>query len=161
MTKKSKSEPKPDDDNKVVKPEITKPKASVFERFRSRKPPTIGGVGELLQPLPLLKVSDANDFVRLSPSPEHWSPELCFVSVPVHGEKRDILHLIDEEIAVAICRRRKSSGSGWHWPRSLTTFSSWPSCRQRTWTIPGTPRWWRVRAGENPLGAGHVAKGRR
>jgi hypothetical protein len=89
--KKSKSE-------NVVPLKIVKP-TSVFERFKSKKPPTIGGVGELLQPLPLLKISEANDFVRLSPADEHWSPEMCFVAVPVHGEKRDLLHCIDEEIA--------------------------------------------------------------
>ena len=84
----------------VVPLKIVKPTAGVFERFKSKKPPTIGGVGELLQPLPLLKISDANDFVRLSPAEEHWSPEMCFVAVPVQGEKRDILHFIDEEIAM-------------------------------------------------------------
>ena len=79
---------------------IVKPALRVFERFKSRKPPTIGGVGEHLTALPLLKISEANDFVRLSPEEQHRSPELCFVSVPVHGEKKDILHFIDEDIAV-------------------------------------------------------------
>jgi hypothetical protein len=31
---------------------------------------------------------------------KYWSPELCFVNVPVKGQKRDILHLIDEDIAM-------------------------------------------------------------
>ena len=79
---------------------IVKPSTSMFERFKSKKPPTIGGVGEQLTALPLLKISEANDFVRLSPEEQHRSPEMCFVSVPVHGEKRDILHFIDEDIAV-------------------------------------------------------------
>jgi hypothetical protein len=91
--------PKATTEEKVVPLKIIKPQ-SVFERFKSKKPPTIGGVGELLTALPPLKISEANDFVRLSPAPEHWSPEMCFVSVPVHGEKRDLLHFIDEEIAV-------------------------------------------------------------
>jgi hypothetical protein len=30
----------------------------------------------------------------------YWSPELCFVSVPIKGVKRDTLHLIDEDLAV-------------------------------------------------------------
>ena len=79
----------------VVALKIVKPSSSIFERFKSKKPPTIGGVGEHLTALPLLKISEANDFVRLSPAEEHRSPEMCFVSVPVHGEKRDILHFID------------------------------------------------------------------
>lgn len=83
----------------VIPLNITKPKPGVFERFKSKKPPTIGGVGTILQGLPLLKLSDANDFCKLSPLQEHWSPELCFVSVPVSGEKKDLLHFIDEEIA--------------------------------------------------------------
>jgi hypothetical protein len=29
-----------------------------------------------------------------------WSPELCFVNVPIKGQKRDTLHLIDEELAM-------------------------------------------------------------
>jgi hypothetical protein len=90
----------------VVPLKIVKPK-SVFERFKSKKPPTIGGVSEYLTALPLLKISDANDFVRLSSAEEHWSPEMCFVTVPVHGEKRDILHFIDEEIAVKFLPAKK------------------------------------------------------
>ena len=48
-----------------------------------------------------MRIADANDLVRLHPSEEdYWTRELCFVSVPIKGEKRDMLHLIDEEIAV-------------------------------------------------------------
>ena len=86
----------------IVKPE------SFLERFRSKRPPTIAGVATLLTALPLLRIADANDFVRLHPSEEnYWSPELCFVSVPIKGEKRDMLHLIDEEIAVQYLPSKK------------------------------------------------------
>jgi hypothetical protein len=38
--------------------------------------------------------------VRLHPDEENfWSPELCFVNVPVQGSKKDLVHLIDEDIA--------------------------------------------------------------
>ena len=37
----------------------------------------------------------------------YWSEELCFVTVPIKGEKRDLLHLIDEEIALANLSRKK------------------------------------------------------
>jgi hypothetical protein len=39
--------------------------------------------------------------VRLHPNEAtHWSPELCFANVPVKGQKRDTLHLIDEDLAM-------------------------------------------------------------
>ena len=80
---------------KIVKPR------EFLEKFRSKRSPTIAGVETVLTALPVLRIADANDFVRLHPSEEdYWSPELCFVSVPIHGEKRDLLHLIDEEIAM-------------------------------------------------------------
>jgi hypothetical protein len=78
---------------KIVKP-------SFLEKFKSKRSPALGGVETLLAALPVLRISDANDFVRLHPSMDCWSPELCFVSVPIQGEKRDMFHLIDEEIAV-------------------------------------------------------------
>jgi hypothetical protein len=31
---------------------------------------------------------------------KYWSSELCFVNVPIIGQKRDTLHLIDEELAM-------------------------------------------------------------
>jgi hypothetical protein len=79
---------------KIVKPRF-------LEKFKSKRPPNISRVETLLTALPLPKISHANDFVRLHPSEEdYWSPELCFVPVPIKGEKREMLHLIDEEIAV-------------------------------------------------------------
>ena len=84
----------------VVPLKIVKPQQSIFEKFKSKKPPTIGGVGEQLTALPLMKISEAGDFVRISPDERHHSPELCFTSVPIVGEKRDMLHIIDEELAV-------------------------------------------------------------
>ena len=87
---------------KIVKP------SEYLERFRSKRSPTIAGVETLLTALPILRISEANDFVRLHPSEEdYWSPELCFVSVPIHGEKRDLLHLIDEELAMQYLSAKK------------------------------------------------------
>jgi hypothetical protein len=84
----------------VIPLKVVKPSGGFLDKFRSKKTPTIGGVLPLLNALPLHRISDANDFVRLSSDKNYWSPELCFVSVPVQGEKRDLLHLIDEEVAV-------------------------------------------------------------
>jgi hypothetical protein len=89
-------------------PKIVKPAAGFMEKFRSKRSPTIAGVTTLLTALPVLRIADANDFVRLHPSEEdYWSPELCFVSVPIHGEKRDMLHLIDEELAMQYLPAKK------------------------------------------------------
>ena len=39
--------------------------------------------------------------MRLHPDEEtYWSHELCFVNVPIKGQKRDTLHLIDEDLAM-------------------------------------------------------------
>jgi len=104
---------------KIVKPR------EFLEKFRSKRSPTIAGVETVLTALPVLRIADANDFVRLHPSEEdYWSPELCFVSVPIHGEKRDQLHLIDEELAMQHLSARRLSGSVWHLHRSQTTASS-------------------------------------
>jgi hypothetical protein len=53
-----------------------------------------------LTALPHYKIGEAGDFVRLHPSEDYWSPEYCFVNVPIIGQKKDTLHLIDEEIAM-------------------------------------------------------------
>lgn len=81
---------------------IVKPKQPGFlDRFKSKQPPTIEGVGTALNPLKVMRISEAKDFVRLHPDEdEFWSPELCFVSVPIKGQNRDMLHLIDENVAL-------------------------------------------------------------
>jgi hypothetical protein len=84
----------------VIPMTIPKPQ-SFLERARSKRGSTIAGVETVLQALPILKISEANDWVRLHPDAENfWSYELCFVNVPIIGDKRDQLHLIDEDIAV-------------------------------------------------------------
>jgi hypothetical protein len=71
-----------------------------LERFRTKHDVAATGVETLLPPLPHMRIADAKDFVRLHPHKSYWSPELCFVSVPVKGQKKDTLHLIDEELAM-------------------------------------------------------------
>ena len=45
------------------------------------------------------KLSEAKDFVRLHPDEVNfWSYELCFVNVPIKGQKRDTLHLIGNDL---------------------------------------------------------------
>ena len=51
--------------------------------------------------LPHHSIAQAKDFVRLHPNEDtHWSPPLCFVNVPIKGQKRDQLHLIEEGLAM-------------------------------------------------------------
>jgi hypothetical protein len=72
-----------------------------LDRFKSKRSGTPASVEILLPPLQHSTISGAKDYVRLHPNEdEYWSPELCFVAVPIQGQKRDTLHLIEEELAL-------------------------------------------------------------
>jgi hypothetical protein len=86
---------------------IEKPAAGGLERFKSKRPPNIANVETLLTALPHFKIGESGDFVRLHPRDEYWSPEYCFVNVPIIGQKRDLLHLIDEELAMKYLSTKK------------------------------------------------------
>jgi hypothetical protein len=82
-------------------------RASRLARFRttSAETPT---VQTLLTALPHLKLSEAGDWVKLHPNEEtHWSVEYFFVNVPVKGQAKDTLHLIDAGLASRISSRVK------------------------------------------------------
>jgi hypothetical protein len=86
---------------KIIKPKFT-------DKFRSKHAPTLSGVETLLTALPILRIGDINDFVRLHPSEDdYWTPELCFVSVPIKGVKREVLHVIDDDLAVKYLPAKK------------------------------------------------------
>ena len=112
MTKKSTTKrPKPRIAKKAAPIKIEKP-TKFLEKFKSKRDPSISGVATLVTALPVLKISDANDFVRLHPDDDsengYWSIELCFVLVPIQGDsKQTQLHLIDEEIAVRYLPSKK------------------------------------------------------
>src|SRR5262249_43689394 len=79
---------------------VPKPGKFSLNKFKSEGEPTVANVETLLTGLPHYSISQAKDFVRLHPNEkEYWSPELCFVNVPVKGQKRDTLHLINEALA--------------------------------------------------------------
>ena len=87
-----------------AEPEVTSIKKPADElsldKFKSKKEPA-AQVATLPTELPILKIADAKDYVRLHPEVDnYWSPELCFVNVPIKGQKRETLHLITEELAV-------------------------------------------------------------
>jgi hypothetical protein len=106
VTPKPQLAPEPEADlerEDTVKPiSIAKP-ASGFDlnKFKAKRDPTLAGVATLLTALPVSKLSDARDFVRLHPDEDrYWTAELCLVAVPVKGQRRDTLHLIEEELAL-------------------------------------------------------------
>ena len=79
---------------------IIKPSGFSLDQYKSTVVAAAAGVETLLGALPVHRLSDAKDFVRLHPDePTHWTEELCFVSVPIKGAKRDTLHLIAEHLA--------------------------------------------------------------
>ncbi len=80
---------------------IKKPVGFSLDRFKSKHAAAAANVETLLTALPHHPISQAKDFVRLNPDEEnYWSPELCFVNVPIKGAKKDTLHLIDEDLAM-------------------------------------------------------------
>jgi hypothetical protein len=80
---------------------IAKPSAFSLDKFKSKHAAALANVETLLTALTHHSIAQAKDFVRLHPDDAaYWSPELCFVNVPIKGQKRDTLHLIDEELAM-------------------------------------------------------------
>jgi hypothetical protein len=80
---------------------IPKPSAFTLDKFKSKRSAAVANVETMQEQLPLHKISNAKDFVRLHPDEEnYWSSELCFVSVPIKGQKGDTLHLILEDLAM-------------------------------------------------------------
>jgi hypothetical protein len=87
---------------------IAKPGKFSLEKFKSKRGATIADVETRPSKLPVMKISDADDFVRLHPDEDaYWSGELCFVHVPVKGGKGENLHLIDEELAMRYLDAKK------------------------------------------------------
>jgi hypothetical protein len=84
-------------------PPVSIPKPDVpfsLDRFRTKHDVAAAGVETLVTALPHCRIAQAKDFVRLHPDKACWSPEMCFANVPVKGQKKDTLHLIDEELAL-------------------------------------------------------------
>jgi hypothetical protein len=80
---------------------IAKPSAFSLDKFKAKRTAAVARVETLQAGLPHYKFADAKDYVRLHPDEDnYWSPELCFVPVPIKGQKHSTLHLIDEELAI-------------------------------------------------------------
>jgi hypothetical protein len=107
MAKKTELHAVTPEDTSDVAP-IAKPSGFSLDKFKSKIKSSVANVGTELGPLPHYKIADANDYVRLHPDEENfWSPELCFVNVPIKGQKRETLHLIDEELAMRFLSAKK------------------------------------------------------
>jgi hypothetical protein len=79
---------------------VPKPRGFDLNKFKSKRADAIAKVDTLQTGLPVSSISQAKDFVRLHTDEDYWSPELCFVMVPIKGAKRDSLHLIEEDLAM-------------------------------------------------------------
>ena len=81
---------------------IAKPSGGFdLSKFKSKLAATVANVETLPAALPVHNMAAAKDLVRLHPNEaEYWSDELCFVRVPIKGQKHSILHLINEDLAV-------------------------------------------------------------
>ena len=80
---------------------VPKPSSFDLNKFKSKRADAIANVDTLQTGLPIGSMSQAKDFVRLHPDEDnYWSPELCFVNVPIKGATRDSLHLIEEDLAM-------------------------------------------------------------
>lgn len=121
---------------------IPKPEGSGgLDKFKSKRPATIAGVETLLTGLPHHSISEAKDFVRLHPDEsKYWSPELCFVNVPIKGQKRDTLHSSMRTSRCAICQAAAFYVSAWRSRANPTTSSSSATYLAGTWTIHGMRR---------------------
>ena len=120
---------------------IQKPPGFSLERFKSKRAASVAGLDNLVDGMPHFPVGQVKDFFRTHPSEEeYWSSELCFVPVPIKGQKRDTLHLIDEDLAMdylpsgKIKRFRLALATK---PFDVFFFLEVPS---RTWTMVGTLR---------------------
>ena len=79
---------------------VPKPSGFDLNKFKSKRADAIANVDTLQTGLPISSMSQAKDFVLLHPDEGYWSPELCFVMVPIKGARRDSLHLIEEDLAM-------------------------------------------------------------
>ena len=78
---------------------ILKPSGFSLDKFKSKRPIAAAGVKTLIGALTPYPIPEAQDYVRLHPDEKaYWSPELCFVDVPIMGMKKDTVHLIDEDL---------------------------------------------------------------
>jgi hypothetical protein len=101
VTPEENSAPKENNTPEETNVPIVKPGDFNLDKFKAKRTATVANVETLQSPLPVHNMAAAKDFVRLHPDEEnYWSAELCFVDVPIKGQKHSTLHLIDEDLAL-------------------------------------------------------------
>ena len=103
VTTQKKEATTPDTEQSAPAPvtSIQKPAGFSLDRFKSKRAASVAGLDNLVDGMPHFPVGQVKDFFRTHPNEEeYWSSELCFVPVPIKGQKRDTLHLIDEDLAM-------------------------------------------------------------
>ena len=112
---------------------IAKPAGFSLDKFKSKRSAAMADVETLLTALPIHRISEAKDFVRLHPDEDnYWSVELCFANVPIKGQKRDTLHLIDEDLAMRHLPSARIQRFRLALATKPGTCSSCARCRRRT-----------------------------
>jgi hypothetical protein len=80
---------------------VAKPSGFDLSKFKSKQGAAAANIETLPTSLPTHNIAAAKDFVMLHWDEEnYWSDELCFVSVPVKGQKHNTLHIIAEDLAL-------------------------------------------------------------
>ena len=118
---------------------IAKPSAFDLDKFKSKRAAAMADVETLQTALAASSHRKAKDFVAASRTRKITGrTELCFVNVPIKGQRRDTLHLIEEELAMQYL----PSGSILRFRLALATkpydVFFLATCRRRTSTTRGT-----------------------
>jgi hypothetical protein len=80
---------------------IAKPAAFDLSKFKSKRALGVADVETRPTELPHHNLAAAKDWARLHWDEEnYWTDELCFVNVPIKGQKSGTLHLINEDLAL-------------------------------------------------------------
>ena len=112
-----------------------------LNKFKSKRPPTIAGVETLLTALPVMRIADANDWFGCTRPKTTIGRPSCASCRSRSREKRDMLHLIDEDIAMQYLPakkiKRQRLALACEAARHLLSSASY---RRRTWTTRGTRR---------------------
>ena len=86
---------------------IKKPCTFSLNKFKCTRAASTAGLDNLVDRFAHHKVGEAKDFFRSDADEENfWSPEFCFVFVPIKGMKKDTLHLIEEDLALEYLAER-------------------------------------------------------
>ena len=95
---------------KMVKP------TSFLEKFKSKRPSNIAGVGTLLTPLKLMRIAEVGDFVRLHPDEDNYwkhlsSKKIKWQRLALASKPHDVFPFLHR--ALAQCRTHEGLPRNW------------------------------------------------